>query len=145
MEAGQAALLSKDYTTSVSFFSRAFHTAMDPMEKNLSGDKLASSLIRQGMLADAMKILDILEPNQNMQLTKLLLALTLRKHSNGEAKKCQIIHQTLEKSNESFPPELYCAVDFLIHDDNEDIQNMLPVLWKYLNIDQQQLVLTLCI
>ena len=38
MEAGQAALLSKDYTTSVSFFTKAFQLAVDTTEKNLSGN-----------------------------------------------------------------------------------------------------------
>lgn len=106
---------------------------------------MVSSLIRQGMLADALKILHTLEPDQNMQMTKLLLALNLRKHSYGEAKKCQIIHQTLEESKDFFGSELYCCVNSLIYNDDDGILKMLPTLWKYLNIDQQQLILTLCI
>jgi len=143
MEAGQVALLRKDHVTAVSFFQKAFHSSSDSTERNLAGEKLSSSLIRRGDFSDAIKILHIVKASVNTQMTKLLLALNLRKHCNGEAKTCQIIHQTLEESRDFFPPELDCIVDALIHDD--EVVDMLPTLWKFLNIDQQQLVMTLCI
>ena len=40
MEAGQAALINRDYTTSVSFFSKAFQFSVDVTEKKLSGKYL---------------------------------------------------------------------------------------------------------
>ena len=109
------------------------------------GYKLVSSFIHQGMFADAIKVTQLLKPNQNSQMTKLLLALNLRNHINGESQLSQIIQNTLLESVDFFSNK---DVQFLANsliDDESDFQLVIPMLWKYLDGDQQQLVMILCI
>ena len=75
-------------------------------------------------------------------MTQLLLALNLKRCGHGESKLSHILHDVLEKSDNSFQPQtLQYAVDALKVGELDETS--IQTIWSYLNLDQQQLLLCL--
>jgi len=121
-----------------------------------TGENLASSYIQQGLYSDALKVLSLLNnkgsSQQRIRMTKLLLALNLRRHgTDGESKLSQCILNTTEESKNSFKPsQLQQAIDYLLlmmrendHDDQFMDESLVATLWQCLSGDQKQLLVGL--
>lgn len=120
------------------------------------GENLATSYIQQGLYSDALKVLSPLinkgSSQQRIRLTKLLLALNLRRHgTDGESKLGQCILNATEESKDSFrPSQLQQAVDYLLlmmrENDHNDLlmdESLVSTLWQCLNGDQKHLLVGL--
>jgi len=92
---------------------------------------------------EALKVLHSLKRSQKLELTLILLSLNLSKQMNGESKSSQLTKSVLESTGNLMPMELNVAITALI--DGELIEFSIPVIWQYLNVDQQQLLLSWCI
>lgn len=104
------------------------------------GEKLASSFIQQGLFAEALKALANTKISQKNLMTQVLLALNLKRCIHGESKLSQILLGILEKSDNFFKPQaLQYSLDSLKQ--GEVDETSIQVIWSYLNLDQQQLLL----
>ena len=106
---------------------------------------MVTTFIRQGKFMEALQVLETLKTqDKKFEITRILLALNLKKHSNGESKISKIIKSVLEETTcNLLPLELNLAVESLMIGELDD--SLIVILWKYLMLDQQQLLLILCI
>ena len=97
-----------------------------------------------GNFSEALKILSTINnPCQEVQLSKLLLDLNLKNHAGGQTNLSHLISSSVKESKGFLPLLLQYAVDALVYGELDEI--LLQEMWMYLNIDQQQLLICLCV
>ena len=105
---------------------------------------MASSYKQVGNFSEALKILSTINnPCQEVQLSKLLLDLNLKNHAGGQTKLSHLISSSVKESKGFLPLLLQYAVDALVYGELDEI--LLQEMWMYLNVDQQQLLICLCV
>lgn len=93
---------------------------------------------------ESLKVLETTHHKKQSEITRILLALNVKKHNNGESSTSKIVKSIIEETTcNLLPSELNLAVESLMHGELEE--SLISILWKYLTLDQQQLLLSLCI